>query len=140
VRELLPLSRTVTRPAALLVVLGEAAVVPLLALPAPAAHRTGLALAAALLGAFAAAIALSLRRGSRTPCRCFGASATPLGPRHVVRNLLLTAGAAAGAVAPASTAGLHPGGVLSAVFAGLLLGLLVTVLDDLIEALRPLAA
>jgi hypothetical protein len=30
--------------------------------------------------------------------------------------------------------------VLSAVFAGLLLGLLVTVLDDLIEALRPLAA
>ncbi|MEU9145832.1 MauE/DoxX family redox-associated membrane protein [Streptomyces sp. NPDC048349] len=139
VRELLPLSRTVTRPAAALVVLGEAAIVPLLALPQPLAHRTGFALAAALLTAFTGAVARSLRQGSRTPCRCFGASATPLGPRHLVRNLFLAAGATAGAVAAGSAGALHPGGALAAAFAGLLLGALVTLLDDLLYLLRPAA-
>ncbi|MGP3685992.1 MauE/DoxX family redox-associated membrane protein [Streptomyces sp. IBSNAI002] len=139
VRELLPLSRTVIRPAAALVVLGEAAIVPLLALPHPLAHRTGFALAAVLLTAFTAAIARSLRRGSRTPCRCFGASTTPLGPRHLVRNLLLAVGATAGATAGAAAGPPHPGGVLAAVFAGLLLGALVTLLDDLLYLLRPAA-
>lgn len=139
VRELLPLSRTVTRAAAVLVVLAEAAIAVLLALPPPTAHGAGFALAATLLVAFTAAIAWSLRRGIRTPCRCFGASATPLGTRHVVRNLLLTTGAVAGGVAATAAAGaLHPGGVLAAVFAGLLLGALVAVLDDLLLAFRPL--
>ena len=49
--------------------------------------RPGFVLASALLlAAFTTAIAASLRRGRRAPCRCFGAADTPVGPRHLARN------------------------------------------------------
>ncbi len=48
--------------------------------------------AAALLVMFTALIARKLAAGERPPCACFGAwSASPIGARHVVRNVVLLA-------------------------------------------------
>ncbi len=55
--------------------------------------------AAALLAAFTVLIVLRLAQGRRPPCACFGAwSAKPLGPGHVVRNVVLFALAIVSAV------------------------------------------
>lgn len=93
------------------VVAGEGSVAVLLAVPG--AVTAGFALSASLLLAFSAAIAAAVRRGVRTPCRCFGASVTPIGVPHLVRNLLLLAASATGGLtALRSPAGvLHPAGV-----------------------------
>ena len=41
---------------------------------------------------FTGLIAAQLRRGHHPPCACFGSwSASPIGPRHVVRNVVLIA-------------------------------------------------
>ena len=55
--------------------------------------RTAAALlAAALLAVFTGLIVVRLAQGRRPPCACFGAwSAKPLGPGHVVRNVVLIA-------------------------------------------------
>jgi uncharacterized membrane protein YphA (DoxX/SURF4 family) len=55
--------------------------------------RRGSALVSiALLVAFSALIARRLRQGQHPPCACFGAwSATPIGPRHLLRNAVLIA-------------------------------------------------
>ncbi|MET9413954.1 MauE/DoxX family redox-associated membrane protein, partial [Streptomyces klenkii] len=87
------------RPVARTVVAAEGAVCVSLTVPVPAATVVGLAIAAVLLAVFTAGITLSVRRGVRAPCRCFGASPAPLGPRHIVRNLALTAAAVTGAAA-----------------------------------------
>ncbi|MEV0386257.1 MauE/DoxX family redox-associated membrane protein [Nonomuraea sp. NPDC050643] len=68
---------------------------------APATAPAGLALAAALMWGFAAFVAVTVRGRRRVPCPCFGPSRTPLGPVHVVRNVLLGAVAAFGAAATA---------------------------------------
>jgi len=112
-------------PAAALVLAGEVAIVGLvLALP-----RAGFALAGLMLLTFAVAIAVSLRRGNTTPCRCFGRSTTPLGRQHVWRNVLLTAIATIGALAPPAAA--NPAATAVAAVAGLVAGVLVVMLDDL---------
>lgn len=50
------------------------------------------AVAAATLVVFTALIVLRLAQGRRPACACFGAwSATPIGPGHVIRNLVLLA-------------------------------------------------
>jgi hypothetical protein len=100
---------------AVLVVAAEAVAVPLLAIPATAIP--GLALAAVLMIAFAVSIGVVTRRGVPVPCRCFGASARPLGPEHVTRNILL----AAVAIAAAAMASLSPGPALGAASTGLAL-------------------
>jgi uncharacterized membrane protein YphA (DoxX/SURF4 family) len=47
-------------------------------------------LALATLLAFSALIAVRLAAGDHPPCACFGAwSASPIGPRHLVRNGVL---------------------------------------------------
>ena len=63
-----------------------------------AAPSLGYALSLGLLAIFTAVLGLALRRGQRTPCRCFGASERPIGPAHVARNVALLAVAAAGLV------------------------------------------
>ncbi|MBF6049847.1 methylamine utilization protein MauE [Streptomyces sp. NRRL B-1677] len=128
------------RPVARTVVAAEGAVCVSLAVPVPAATVVGLAIAAVLLAVFTAGIALSVRRGVRAPCRCFGASPTPLGPRHIVRNLALTAAAVTGAAAAGAGGTATPGGVAVAVLAGLLLGALVAALDDILDLFRPVEA
>ncbi|MCG5221161.1 MauE/DoxX family redox-associated membrane protein, partial [Streptosporangium soli] len=61
--------------------------------------RAGLVAGGMLLIAFSMWIAVSLRSGQREPCQCFGVSATPLGPVHLVRNGLLLLVVAVGWVA-----------------------------------------
>ncbi|GAA0393656.1 hypothetical protein GCM10009530_51350 [Microbispora corallina] len=90
------LTRLPARPVAVLVVAAEVAVAPLLAWPPTA--LAGFCVALGLLVAFTAAIAVAVRRGRRVPCRCFGASAVPVGPGHLARNAVLIVMTAAGAI------------------------------------------
>ncbi|MEN3540859.1 MauE/DoxX family redox-associated membrane protein [Microbispora sp. ZYX-F-249] len=83
-------------PVAAIVVAAEAAVAPLLAWGPTV--LAGFCVALGLLAAFTVAMAAALRRGRRVPCRCFGASAVPVGLGHLTRNAVLVAAAAAGAV------------------------------------------
>ncbi|MFD7666862.1 MauE/DoxX family redox-associated membrane protein [Streptomyces sp. NPDC059788] len=123
-------------PVAVAVVTAEWAVCVLLVVPATA--LAGSVAAAGLLAAFAAGVTVSVRRGIRQPCACFGPSGAPLGPRHVLRNVCLAGTATLGAVAALPDAPLHRGGVAIAMAGGSVLGLLVVALDDLL-ALFPSA-
>ncbi|MBT2369921.1 methylamine utilization protein MauE [Streptomyces sp. ISL-10] len=99
----------------------------------------GLGLAVVLLLAFTTAIALAMRRGSGTSCRCFGTSSAPLGVQHVVRNLLLAALAVAGLVG-ALTHRLSAVEYLPAVTAGgvgVVVAILCVFLDDIIDLFSP---
>jgi hypothetical protein len=121
-----------TRAVAAAVVGGEVATVALLVFSAtvPAA----LALAAALLAAFTASILVTLRRGVRAPCRCFGSASLPLSRRHVVRNGLLLVVVLLGAVSLASTRGpAHPAGLAVAAAVGLFGGGLLVFFDEIVE-------
>lgn len=124
-------------PVAAGVVVGEASIVALLAVPAAMPALLGFAVATALLAAFTAAIVLVVRRGTDLTCQCFGASTVPLGPVHVVRNLVLLAVAVAGALAVRSGGQPHLGEAVIAATAGLVGGGLVTVLDDIVRLFSP---
>ncbi|GAA0241065.1 MauE/DoxX family redox-associated membrane protein [Cryptosporangium japonicum] len=134
---LLPPRFRAARPAALLVVVAELVVVATL----PVVPVAGLVLGAALLGAFGVAILGAVRRGVTAPCRCFGASARPLGVAAAVRNGLLavlaTGGAAAAAAVPAPLDGAHPAGVAIAAFGALVLAVLTISFDDVADLLTP---
>ncbi|GIH45143.1 Methylamine utilisation protein MauE [Microbispora rosea] len=108
------LVRLPSRPVAALVVAAEIAVAPLLAWRPTV--LAGFCVALGLLVAFTAAIVVALRRGRRVSCRCFGASAVPVGAGHLARNAVLIVAAAAGAV-QAGAGGVQAGA--GAVFAGL---------------------
>jgi hypothetical protein len=90
-RDMRVLPGATVRPIGITVVAAELAVPILLALPWQATEPVGYCLAIALLAAFAVVIVRSVRRGDRTPCRCFGRSSTPPGREHVTRNALLIA-------------------------------------------------
>ena len=98
----------------------------------------GLLLLGGVLTVFTAAIVAALRRGDHAPCRCFGPKIAPLGRRHVVRNGLLfvvVAGAALTLLwrpAEAWRDG-HPAGLLLALVAGLVGGMVVVLYDVLVE-------
>ncbi|MFI6921061.1 MauE/DoxX family redox-associated membrane protein [Nonomuraea spiralis] len=116
---------------------GEAAVIVLVATPLQWAGVLGFALAAALLGCFTVATALVVRRGAAVPCRCFGgASETPMGWTHVIRDLVLTALAVLGLAASTSFGIADVGMALIAGVAGAALGLVITRTDDLASLLR----
>jgi hypothetical protein len=116
------------RPLAMTVVATEAAVPVLLLFPAAVFY--GFALAGALLAAFTTAIVIALKRGRRAPCQCFGASSTPLGPSHLVRNAILLVSALAGGLAldvrPQQAAGL-----VVAIAAGLVGAIFIVAMDDI---------
>lgn len=110
----------------------EGAIVVLLAVPLRCIAAVGFVLAAGLLAVFASAISVSLRRGNRAPCRCFGASTTSLGRGHIVRNLVLVAVSVAGLVtALLPGAGPAMAGGIVAALTGLVTGVLVTAYDDI---------
>jgi len=121
------------RPMAVAVVVGEAATVVLLA--APVTRFAGYALAVVLLAAFCAGIARTIHTRQTVRCQCFGAGGDVLGPRHLVRNCLLVAVAAAGALG----GGAPPSGpvALVALVTGALLGLLTTRWEDVAFLLVP---
>jgi Methylamine utilisation protein MauE len=116
------------RALAMTVVAAEVAVPILLLFPAAVLY--GFALAGALLTGFTAAIGTALRRGRRTPCRCFGASSTPLGLSHLVRNVILIISALAGGLAPAAQSP-QAAGLAVAIAAGLLGAILIVAMDDI---------
>ncbi|MFE4623618.1 MauE/DoxX family redox-associated membrane protein [Streptomyces mirabilis] len=114
-----------SRLVAVAVVVGECAAVVLLALGPGGAPGFVLTL---LLAAFTTGIVRTLRSGTKASCACFGASTAPIGRRHVVRNTVLLALAAALAGTPAPT---QPAGVLIAAFGALVGALLVIFTDEL---------
>ncbi|WP_255424232.1 MauE/DoxX family redox-associated membrane protein [Corallococcus sp. AB011P] len=128
-------------PLAATLILAEAASALLLLLNVAA----GYALALALLGGFTLGIAWVLRRGAKVACRCFGASNTPVGAAHLVRNGLLLAVTVAGAVSHAAASGAPVTVAMGAIAgtAGVLGGVFVTRWDDLVFLIRgpePVAA
>lgn len=104
------------RPAAFLTVSGEIAAVSLL-LP-PATRPVGGALAALLLAVFTVAIGINLARGRRTiDCGCFrGLLRERLTGWHIVRNVVLSAGAILLATVPPTEGSIldHAVGVVAA--------------------------
>ncbi|MFF7244783.1 MauE/DoxX family redox-associated membrane protein [Embleya sp. NPDC008237] len=125
-----------------LVVGAETAGIVLLSSPGPAAF-VGFVLVGCLLAVFTLAMAVSLRRGVRVSCRCFGASAIDTGPLQLGRNGFLIVVAAIGAVGAPHGLPDAPGGLAVTIGIGLITGVTVTVLDDVSELLRdafPVAA
>jgi methylamine utilization protein MauE len=118
-------------------VLFEALTVVLVAIPRQIAAVVGFALALVLTAAFSGAILRTIRSGNRTSCRCFGRSSSPLGRRHLVRNGVLLAVAAAGLVAALAGGSAGLAGGLVAVLTGVFIGLLVAMFDDLAQLLAP---
>lgn len=95
-------------PVAALVVVAELAIVA--TLPFPGLRPAGALLGTLVLAAYAAAIAVNLKRGrTRIDCGCFGAARRErIAPRMVLRNALLALAALAAAlpVAPRALAAL----------------------------------
>lgn len=128
--------RTV-RPVAVASVAAEAAAVVLLATPARWSGAAGFVLAAGLLAVFGWAVVRSVRAGNTAPCRCFGASSTPLGMRHVVRNGVLVLVALVGLAGALAAGRVDLGAAFVAAGAGLVAGVLVAAYDDIAELLGP---
>ena len=124
---------TQARPVAIALAAAEAIVAALLLLPAT--RDAGFAGAATLLAVLTGGVAVVISRGTAQPCRCFGDSSTPLSWRHLIRNLLLCAAATAAIAAPHGEPPLP--GTLVALFAGAVVGLLVTAMDDLVALFAP---
>ncbi|PXX71664.1 methylamine utilization protein MauE [Nocardia tenerifensis] len=124
------------RYAALTTLTAEALIV--CALIAEPTARIGLVLAALLLGCFTVALGRALRRGSTTPCRCFGASTTPIRVHHAMRSASLGVLALAGLLADLTleTHSYAPAGVAVAAPAVAMGILLITRLDDVVDLLR----
>ncbi|HZI16600.1 MAG TPA: MauE/DoxX family redox-associated membrane protein [Myxococcus sp.] len=117
-------------PLAAAVVVAEALCVLLLLAAAPA----GYALALLLLGGFTLGLVRAWRGAEPVSCRCFGASASPVGPAHLARNgLLLSVGVLGMLGHQAGMAGPAPLEVaLLAGAIGVLAGVFVTRWDDLV--------
>ena len=129
------------RLVAAVVLVAESLVTLLLLLPLNGVVP-GLCMAVVLNTAFAVSTGAALRRGERTPCRCFGASSTPLGRTHVARNLILVACAALALAGRLllQPLPLRPAGVLCAAAAAVLLAALLVRLDDLVALFGPTTA
>ena len=136
-RQLRQVPDAVVRAAALATVAIEMLVAVLLLVPVPAAGAFGFALAACLLLAFTIAIGLALLRGNRVPCRCFGASSTPLGLPHVTRNLVLICVATLGLIGASAAGTLDVAYAALAGASGLIVGILVTALEDVVALFKP---
>jgi hypothetical protein len=92
--------------------------------------------AGCVLVGFTVGISIALRRGERAPCQCFGASATPMGLAHIVRNLVLIATTVFGAVSGESSAALEPAGVVLAVVVGAFVAAVIVNVDHVVELFR----
>ncbi|MGV9773225.1 MauE/DoxX family redox-associated membrane protein [Streptosporangium sp. NPDC003464] len=114
--------------AAYMIVAAEMLISTLLVFDATAFY--GFCAAVLLLSVFSLFITLSVRRGSRASCACFGASETRLGPQHVVRNLLLAAVATGGAVCAFDGLVYTVPALLVGTAIGVVVGFVVTIADD----------
>ncbi|MFF4951433.1 MauE/DoxX family redox-associated membrane protein [Streptomyces chattanoogensis] len=124
------------RATARAVVVAEAVTVALIG--PRATSRAAFILAFCLLVAFTMAISRAIRRSRRVRCQCFGASSAPVGPLHIVRNLMLLGGAATGGLTtmslptPPGAAGAATATLCAAVVSGITLRT-----DDIAELFRP---
>jgi hypothetical protein len=120
--EMGPINRRFRAPAAVLVISNEGVALLLLVIwPGAAA---GLVLSIVVPATFTAGLAVSLIRGVREPCHCFGASVAPLSWWHVLRNAVLLAIAAVALIGgPVQAA--EPGGTVLAVSAGIAVAALI---------------
>jgi len=116
------------RPVAAATVIAEAATGPVIL--APPTARVGAALAMLLLATFIVVISSVLRRGTPVSCPCFGSSPTPLGVRHLVRNMILLVAAGVSLAGPAPTA--PSVGAAIAAATGLVAASVIVRLDDLV--------
>jgi hypothetical protein len=121
---LVPSARRYASALSTVVVVAEAAIVVALVVLGTA----GLVAACLLLTAFTVAIAAAVRRGDAASCRCFGATATPVSARHLVRNALLIAVAALGLAMPGQAGG-DPAALGLAAVAGVVVAVLVISFD-----------
>jgi hypothetical protein len=137
VRDMRVLPAALVAPAATLVIVAELAVWLLLAIPVAAAAIAGLLVAIGLLVPFTVAIGSVRWRGLRASCRCFGRPATAFRTQHLVRNAFLLCVAVVGLVAWTTPGEASTGGALVCWCTGLLVGAVVTVLDDVIDLFRP---
>ena len=128
------------RQLAVAAVAAEIAIV--FALIVPALVPLGFAVGIGLLAVLTAAIVRSLRGGERTPCRCFGASNSPLGRQHVARNAALAGFGVLGIAADLSgeASSLDFGLACVVAFAALVGVALTARLDDLIGLFRTTTA
>lgn len=91
-----------------------------------------------LLGGFTVGLTRVWRGGERVSCRCFGASDTPVGAAHLVRNGLLLAVVVLGGLTHRAGGG-EPSSVGVSVLSGALgalAGFFITRWDDLVFLLR----
>lgn len=103
-----------------------------------------LAAAAVLTAVLAAGVGVALRRGTRTPCACFGpGSARPLGRAHLVRNLsllaALLAAVAGNGLSGAPAVGPALAGAVLAAVAAVVVSVLLVRLDDIVELFAPVS-
>jgi hypothetical protein len=126
------------RPVARVVVAAEVVAAGLLLLPAPAA-LAGFGLVVVLAGVFAFVIEVSVRRGIRVPCPCFGAASDLLNRRQLVRNALLVVVAAVGS-AGLDTGRLELVEVMVSLAVAVFLAAVVIRFDDVAELLVPRTA
>jgi uncharacterized membrane protein YphA (DoxX/SURF4 family) len=119
--------------AAILVIVGEGAVP--LALAYPGTVEVGFLLTSVVLVMFIGAILLTLRRGNSVPCPCFGPSRTPLGVRHITRNVVLLGVALVAGVGTllGDLGHAQAAGVAISLFIGVVLAVLLIRLDDLVD-------
>jgi hypothetical protein len=125
-----------SRPAAAAIVAAEAIAALLLAVPG--LQVAGFILGLALLAAFTCVIVLAIRVGLNVGCRCFGASAAPFGPLHVVRNVLLAGTCMVGVLTTTASVSAHvdPAGAVVALVAAAVLLLFAVRADDVVAALE----
>ncbi|WP_158778804.1 MauE/DoxX family redox-associated membrane protein [Streptomyces cellulosae] len=114
----------------------EFGVCVLLALPVPGVFRYGAWLATSLLLSFALGIALAVRRGTNTACRCFGRTSAPVSGRQALRNLALAIPTGSSALLGPAYGSTAAGTALTTVI-GLTCGALVITLDDIVDLFRP---
>jgi hypothetical protein len=149
--ELLGVGARRARSMAVLAVVAEGAVLGLLVvglgteLAAPGTGWAGRAVvgwlgfggAGGLLVGFSGALVRALRRGTGGACHCFGASTTPVGRHHVVRNAVLLLVAVVGLAAGPGGGGSYQ--VAGVAVTGLAVAACVAVtarLDDLVALFR----
>lgn len=98
----------------------------------------GFAAAVLLLVAFTTVHAMAIARNQAVPCACFGRASTIIGVPALVRSIILLSLAITGLVLSLfTTAGSDPSMAVLAAPAGLVLGLLLIGLEDLVVLIRP---
>lgn len=105
-------------------------------LPWPGATRAGAVLALLLFGTLTAGVWLAVVTGVPARCACFGRVSRRLAPRHVVRNLILTATAAICCL-PMTAWPPWPGALVSTV-AGCALAAVIVAWEDLATLFTPM--